>query len=244
MSVDAIGAAGTGVETVTARIAEIQARIEALAGVASAPAPAPPTSFADVLARTSTPVAAMPAGPVATAASVGARALAAGGGPVPYAAEIQAAAHRHGLDPALLAALIRQESGFDPDARSPAGATGLTQLMPGTAASLGVTDPTDPVQAIDGGARYLRQLLDRFGGDVELALAAYNAGPGAVRRHGGIPPIAETQAYVRNVLAHAEQYRAQGFGLAAAAGPAALAALATPLPAARPASSPAEFGIV
>lgn len=115
-----------------------------------------------------------------------------------YAAEITAAAQRHGVEPALLAAVAWSESGFNPRAGSPAGAQGLMQLMPRTAASLGV-DPLDPAQALDGGARYLAEQLDRFG-TPELALAAYNAGPTAVRRHGGVPPYAETQGYVRTVL--------------------------------------------
>ena len=84
---------------------------------------------------------------------------------------------------------MRQESNFDPTAGSPAGARGLTQLMPGTAAGLGVTDVTDPAQALEGGAKYLKQQLDAFGGDVTKALAAYNAGPGAVQRYGGVPPV-------------------------------------------------------
>src|SRR5919198_1509040 len=87
------------------------------------------------------------------------------------------------------------------------GAAGLIQLMPGTAASLGVTDPTDPAQSLQGGARYLREQLDRFGGDERLALAAYNAGPGAVTKYGGVPPYAETQGYVNKVLANAAAYR-------------------------------------
>ena len=128
----------------------------------------------------------------------------------PYAAEINAAATKHGIDPALLAGLVKQESGFNPGATSSAGAKGLTQLMPATARSLGVTDSTDPAQALDGGAKYLREQLDRFGGDERLALAAYNAGPGAVQRFGGVPPYAETKAYVEKVLANRDAFRASG----------------------------------
>jgi soluble lytic murein transglycosylase-like protein len=127
---------------------------------------------------------------------------------VPYGAEITAAAKKYGIDPALLAGLVKQESGFNPNAGSPAGARGLTQLMPGTAAGLGVTNVLDPAQALDGGAKYLRAQLDAFGGDVARALAAYNAGPGAVQRYGGVPPYAETQNYVRAVQANAAAYRA------------------------------------
>ncbi|WP_448575579.1 peptidoglycan DD-metalloendopeptidase family protein [Thermomicrobium sp.] len=120
---------------------------------------------------------------------------------LPYGQAIVQAAQRYGLDPALLAAMVKIESGFDPRAVSPAGAKGLLQLMDTTAAMLGVRDPFDPTQNLDGGARYFRQLLERFGGDVALALAAYNAGPGAVERAGGIPPYPETQRYVNAVLA-------------------------------------------
>lgn len=112
---------------------------------------------------------------------------------------IQSAARRYGLDPALLRAVIEQESGFNPKAISAAGALGLMQLMPGTARDLGVTDPFDPAQNIDAGARYLRQQIDSFG-SLPLALAAYNAGPGAVRRYGGVPPYAETRTYVERIL--------------------------------------------
>lgn len=120
---------------------------------------------------------------------------------------IQTAARRYGLDPALISALIEVESGFDPRAASPSGAKGLMQLMDETAASLGVSDPFDPVQNVMAGARLLRQLLERYRGDVRLALAAYNAGAGAVDRHGGVPPYAETQAYVSRVLGAVNRYR-------------------------------------
>lgn len=113
---------------------------------------------------------------------------------------IQTAAANNGLDPALLSAVIQQESAGDPNAVSPAGAQGLMQLMPATAAGLGVSNPFDPVANVNGGARYLRQLLDRYNGDTSLALAAYNAGPGRVDQYGGIPPFAQTQNYVSSIL--------------------------------------------
>lgn len=111
----------------------------------------------------------------------------------------QAAGAKYGVSPALLASVAKAESGFDPTAISKAGAGGLMQLMPATAASLGV-DAFDPAQAVDGAARLLKSHLASFG-STELALAAYNAGPAAVRKYGGVPPFSETQTYVRRVLA-------------------------------------------
>lgn len=108
------------------------------------------------------------------------------------------AARRHGIPEDLFLRLVRQESGWNPAARSVKGAMGLAQLMPGTARVLGV-DPKDPVQNLEGGARYLAQQYRRFG-SWRLALAAYNAGPGAVERHGGVPPYRETRNYVRVIL--------------------------------------------
>jgi len=182
---------------IATRVAAIDSRIQQLRGTPDAAATT--TSFASAL---QTAQAAAPANASA------------------YDDQIATAAARYGIDPALLKGLIRQESNFDPTATSSAGARGLTQLMPSTAAALGV-DPSDPAQAIDGGARYLKEQLDRFGGDPAKALAAYNAGPGAVTAAGGVPPYAETQAYVQRVLAYAQQY-----------GMAAPAATTTALPAA------------
>ncbi|WP_370250539.1 transglycosylase SLT domain-containing protein [Nocardioides sp.] len=123
-----------------------------------------------------------------------------GGLDVPFADLFASAGARYGLDPRLLAAVARQESGFDPSAVSPAGAQGLMQLMPGTADGLGVRDPFQPAQAVDGAARLLTQLLDRFDGRLDLALAGYNAGPGAVDRYDGVPPYPETRNYVSSIL--------------------------------------------
>ena len=119
---------------------------------------------------------------------------------------VAAAARRHGLDPALVLAVVSVESGFRPAAVSPKGAQGLMQLMPRTAASLGVEDAFDPEQNLDAGVRHLEALVRQYGGDLTRALAAYNAGQGAVSRYGGVPPYSETRAYVRRVL---ERYRAK-----------------------------------
>ncbi len=168
------------------RVQEIQARIEQLRGTH----PAPAAKFSD-----------MPVAPVG---------FPEGGTPPPGMRLISPAvarwepvvapiAAKYGIETEWVLRIIEAESGGNPNAVSPEGAIGLMQLMPATARALGVQNPYDPVQNIEGGVRYLRHLLDRFG-DLRLALAAYNAGPGAVERYGGVPPYPETQRYIRRIL--------------------------------------------
>jgi hypothetical protein len=126
----------------------------------------------------------------------------------PYESEIAAAADRHGVDPLLLAAIVKAESGFDPDAVSARGAVGLMQILPSTA-NEEADRLLEPARNLDCGGAYLRSLLEAFGGDLKLALAAYNAGPTQVRRFGGIPPFAETEAFVDKVLATYVDLQAQ-----------------------------------
>ena len=136
----------------------------------------------------------------------GAKPVAEGGGGVSrglraFAHLIRAAAERYGVDTRLIEAIVQTESAGNPTAVSPKGARGLMQLMPERAAELGVRDSFDPQQNVDGGVRHMRDLLQRFGGDVTLALAAYNAGEAVVRGYGGVPPFTETREYVRRVRA-------------------------------------------
>ncbi len=123
---------------------------------------------------------------------------------------IAAAAKDHGVDAALIRAVIHAESGFNPNARSNKGAMGLMQLMPGTAADMGVANITAAADNIKGGVKYLAMLLNQFKGDITLATAAYHAGPGSVTRFGGIPPFQDTQIYVKRVKILLDRYRAQG----------------------------------
>jgi soluble lytic murein transglycosylase-like protein len=203
MSTQALTATGMPPDeaAAAARVQQIQALIqqarEGASGTSLASTASSSTDFASAL-RTATASAAGFAGPAT---------LDAGAGGTQYDGLIAQAAQRNGLDPALLHGLIQQESAFDPSSQSSAGAMGLTQLMPGTASSLGVANPLDPAESIEGGARYLSKLLGEFAGNTTDALAAYNAGPGAVRQYGGVPPYAETQGYVSKVLGYAEAYR-------------------------------------
>ena len=201
-------------QAIAQRVQQLRGLIEQTRQVGSGIAPASAT------AATSTTASQVPAGDFAAALQAATTADAssptatqsenvagAAGDGGEYDSVIEQASERYGVDPAVLHGLIQQESGFDPSAQSSAGASGLTQLMPGTASSMGVANPLNPTESIEGGARYLSQLMSQFGGNTEDALAAYNAGPGAVQQYGGIPPYAETQSYVSKVLGYAEAYR-------------------------------------
>lgn len=120
---------------------------------------------------------------------------------------IKDASKTHGVDEDLIRAVIKQESGFNPNAESYCGAMGMMQLMPETAKDLGVRNAWDARDNVMGGVKYLKSLLDRFDGNITKALAGYNAGPGAVEKHGGVPPYAETQNYVKNILGMYEEYK-------------------------------------
>lgn len=205
MSTEAITSATTGMPAgeaaIAQRVRQLQTLIEQTGQIASSPS-ATTSDFSSVLQAASTAGQAQAAYPATPSASSEGSSQAGG-----YEGMIAQAAQRYGLDPAVLHGLIQQESGFDPNSQSSAGAAGLTQLMPGTASSLGVANPLDPSESIEGGARYLSQLMGQFGGNTTEALAAYNAGPGAVQQYGGVPPYAETQSYVSKVLGYAEAYR-------------------------------------
>jgi soluble lytic murein transglycosylase-like protein len=221
---EGIGPSGGGIAAASqaaARVAELRSMIQAVETGAAGKS----ESFGDALAEASAVAdggnnalgeANAVTGPSPTTSTLAtASALeptaSAGSGAVPYQSLIEEACAKYGIEPSLLAGLIEQESHFDPTVGSPAGAQGLTELMPETAASLGVTDPHDPAQSIEAGARLLSEKLAEFGGDKELALAAYNAGSGAVQQYNGIPPYPETQEYVQKVLGYAAGY-ANAFG--------------------------------
>lgn len=166
-----------GITRAMARVEEITGRIQELARRPPAEQP-----FADVLKEASP----------------------SSGVPEQFRPLIERAAVQYNLPSRLIESIARQESSFNPNAVSPVGAQGLMQIMPQTQKELGITDPFDPAQSIDGGSRYVRMMLDRFGGNLPHALAAYNAGPHRVDQYRGIPPFAETQNYVTRILSDME----------------------------------------
>ncbi|HEY0613752.1 MAG TPA: transglycosylase SLT domain-containing protein [Candidatus Elarobacter sp.] len=197
-------------------IAAVQNRIAEITGAPArgsvqpvpVPAAASAPRFASALAQAMHPNPALglePGGPDAPGTGLPSR-VSAPAPPAQIDALVEQNAATWQVDPALIKAVIANESGFNANATSGAGAQGLMQLMPETASSLGVRDAYDPVQNVAGGTRYLRGLLDRFHGDKRLAIAAYNAGPGAVEKYGDVPPYAETKNYVENVLASFDKY--------------------------------------
>ncbi|MFN8109652.1 MAG: lytic transglycosylase domain-containing protein [Thermoleophilia bacterium] len=206
------------IQTALARVDQITSMIDGLTGGSTATSAATSTGTTATTATTTstdtTPFATSLATATAaqTAVTQGQRPQpglpTSGADAVPASLKplINRAAQQAGVDPALVAAVARAESSFNVTAGSPAGARGLMQLMPGTARGLGVTDILDPAQNLAAGSRYLKQQIDTFG-DLRSALAAYNAGPNAVRRYGGVPPYTETQNYVTKVLGYYDTYR-------------------------------------
>jgi soluble lytic murein transglycosylase-like protein len=191
-----------GLQGALARIREIQSRLEPFSSEAS-DGTGTDGAFADALS------AAMAQGGADANAAGSLPELSNLAMPANLGEVIREQGERTQLDPNLLKAVIRNESNFNPRAVSPVGAQGLMQLMPGTARGLGVQDSFDPVQNVAGGAKYLKSLLNRYDQSLPLALAAYNAGPGAVDKHGGVPPYAETTRYVQKVI---QSYRAYQSG--------------------------------
>lgn len=171
-----------GIQKVMSRISAIEQRFSGLTAPSA-------VSFAETLGKAEDKLQKAAAGPVASS-----------GTHSEVANLIQTTAAKYNLDPKLAMAVATAESGLEPQAVSPAGAMGVMQLMPETAHSLGVQNITDPKENIEGGVRYLRQLLNTFNGDPVKAVAAYNAGPEAVKQYNGVPPFAETQEYVSKVL--------------------------------------------
>jgi soluble lytic murein transglycosylase-like protein len=189
---------------ILAEISAVQNRIAEITGV---PAPGDNAGGSPAFQRAlaSAMRAAGPGGPAAEAA--GAQAAPAPVAPEQIDALVNQNSNTWQVDPSLVKAIIANESGFDANATSKVGAQGLMQLMPATAQSVGVRNSYDPAQNVAGGTRYLKGLLDRFNGDMRLAVAAYNAGPGAVEKYGDVPPYPETQNYVQNVLYSYAKYR-------------------------------------
>jgi soluble lytic murein transglycosylase-like protein len=208
MSAQAVnGTTPTDPAAAAARVAAIEQMIAQAATGFSPAAPsatAATPAFSDVLASAASAGTAAAGAPSASPAGA-------------YAPLIDQAAAQYGLNPAILTALVNQESGFNPNAVSSAGAEGLTQVMPENFAADGITNPFDPAQSISGGAKQLSADLTEFNGNIVDALAAYNAGSAAVKQYGGVPPYAQTQNYVNDILATAQQYEQEQSSPAAAA---------------------------
>ena len=200
---------------ISSDLAAVQSRIAEITG-ASAPGAPPPASSNDfsalvqqALGRSAESTMPGPGAPALNNADYAQPAAPAMIPPQQIDSLVSANAAAWQVDPALVKAIIANESAFNANATSRTGAQGLMQLEPDTAASLGVRDAYDPAQNISGGTRYIKGLLERFHGDMQLAVAAYNAGPGAVEKYGGVPPYAETQNYVGNVLSSYRKYKEQ-----------------------------------
>lgn len=190
-----------GPQAIQQRMAEIEAKLESVFGAPATPSFESVTNFSGGLSGSITAKGTTPDGgfqPLKLGGGIGVEATS--GKADRFRSLIERAAQANNVDSKLLTALVEAESDFDPNCRSKAGAMGLTQLMPETARSMGIGNPFDPGQNLMGGARYLRQMLDRFG-SIEPALAAYNAGPGAVLKYGGVPNYPETKAYVAKIMA-------------------------------------------
>ncbi len=192
---------GQGIQSIEQRVNVLESRIQQLTGQKVAPPNTPSEfqkTFEKTLNKTTAPVQVAPAqtSPKLTVSGTIQHRYKA------LQPTIKRLSQKYGVDSRLINAVVKQESGFQPDVVSKAGAQGLMQLMPATAKSLGVKNAFDPAENLDGGVRYLKGLMTEFNNNMPMALAAYNAGPNAVKKYGHIPPYKETQNYVRNILAN------------------------------------------